>query len=174
MNERATSSPKKKKKKEANAISNFSVQDINSPQPARPRRPAHHGRLRPRRPHPLLPPLRHLPAIQRQSPLRLHLRAGPRRLAVPAHHLLPHVSSALFLFPQQLLQPLPARVRARRCFPRPRGRVHVLDVDLPPIGERPGVLSAAARGHESRRRARPHGYGAGVCDQQCRYRVVYV
>ncbi|TVY86074.1 Protein transport protein yip1, partial [Lachnellula willkommii] len=38
---------------------------ISSAKPPRKNRPAHNGRFRPRRPNPLLPPLRHLPAILR-------------------------------------------------------------------------------------------------------------
>ncbi len=37
--------------------------DISSTQPACPHRPTHYGRLRPGWPHPLLPPLWHLPPL---------------------------------------------------------------------------------------------------------------
>ena len=68
--------------------------DPHGPQPPRPHRPTHNGRLRPRRPHPLLPPLRHLLALQRKSPLRLHLRPGSSRIHLPTLGFRAHVSTA--------------------------------------------------------------------------------
>lgn len=123
--------------------------DPHSPQPPRANRPTHNGRLRPRRPHPLLPPLRHLPPLLRQSPLRLHLRPGPHRLFISPHHLQPHVPSPGLFFS---LPHLPAPAPPASSSIRARQLPHISPQRL-----RARILSPPARLHELDRHRGAHG-----------------
>ena len=139
--------------------------DAHSAQPSPTHLPTHNGRLRPRGPHPLLPPLRHLPALLRKSALRLHIRSRPRRIPVPAHNLLPHVPTA-----RRQFSDLNAFVRPTHTRPHERGRRHgrrwaaVEYVDVPTECQCIGLLSASTCPYEFRGSDITDGYGGRVCD----------
>ena len=135
--------------------------DSHSPQPPPPHLPTHNGRLRPRRPHPLLPPLRDLPPLQRKSALRIHLRPRPRRLPLTPHHILAHVARPVRLLAHHLLLPLSRPLTHVR---RTHAGAPVEYVDVPAECECAGVLFVAACADEFCGGAVADGYGGGVCD----------
>jgi hypothetical protein len=67
--------------------------DISCSQPARSNRPAHNGRLRPRRTSPLLSSLWNISPFLGESSLRIHLRPGTPRQHLFAHNPVTYVTT---------------------------------------------------------------------------------
>ena len=150
-----------------------SLPDPYRPKPSPPNFPTHNGRLRPRGPHPLLPPLRHLPPLLRQSPLRLHLRPRARRFPFPTHHILPHVARPLRLIPNFLF--LPSRSFSPHTHIRRYDSRAIIEyTNISEKCKRAGVLFVAACFDEFCGGGVADGYGGGVCVEFVGDLLVYV
>jgi hypothetical protein len=133
--------------------------DISSTQPPRPNRPAHNGRLRSCRTHPLLLPLWHFSPLLRQGPFRIHIRPCAARRYLPAPNPLTHVTS---------LKPLRITLL---CYSRPHIRsslpkllfTPLLDLNVSKECVRAGILFTAFSDDEFSGGRTADGWHGGVC-----------
>ena len=142
--------------------------DVGSTQPPSTNRPAHNGRLGPRRAHPFLSPLRHLPALLWKSTFWLHLWSSTPRLHHPAPNSFPHVSSCKRIHLLSYSRPY------FRSSLLPTFLPLILDINIPKVSVGAGVLSTAISDDKLSWHRGTNGRHARICIDESGDCVVHV